>query len=353
MTSQPQIDGTQPDKRQPALGLVSTVIPVFNRPERLAEAVASAVAQDYRPIEIVIVDDGSTDVTPQAIAGLRSAHPDVIRSVRQENAGAGTARRTGLAMARGEFVQYLDSDDLLLPGKFAAQVGRLRERPEADVCYGVTRRLRDGQWRAWAQTGEAIDRIVPSFFLARGWDTNCPLWRRSLYDRMPPSGGEDGMTWGRFRVLEDWEHDLRAGIAGARIARVSDEVAVVRDDAADRASGMSTGFTEAIARGFAQTHASVWPLLRDRVELPWSDWEPLARKMFWIARTCGGFGLRTEAEACLRIAVEMHTLHSRRLPRSLTGFRLLRRAVGWPLATRLAERSRRTVQSSLREGSAP
>jgi len=72
---------------------VSTVIPVYNRGEMLGEAVASVLTQTYRPIEIVIVDNGSTDVTPQVAEALAKQHPVVIRVLHQRNAGPGRDRR--------------------------------------------------------------------------------------------------------------------------------------------------------------------------------------------------------------------------------------------------------------------
>src|SRR5262245_34526643 len=105
--------------------LVSTIIPVYNRPDLLVDAVHSVLAQTYRPIEVIIVDDGSTDSTPQIARDLADRHPQVIRWIRQTNGGPGRARQTGLETARGEYVQYLDSDDLLLPRKFELQVAAL------------------------------------------------------------------------------------------------------------------------------------------------------------------------------------------------------------------------------------
>src|SRR5207244_2098618 len=118
-------------------GLVTTIIPVYNRAPMLREAVASVIAQTYRPIEIVIVDDGSTDETPAAISELVSTHPEV-RATRRANGGPGLARETGRQLARGEFIQYLDSDDLLLPRKFEWQVAALRRSSECGVAYGIT-----------------------------------------------------------------------------------------------------------------------------------------------------------------------------------------------------------------------
>ena len=119
-------------------GLVSTIIPVHNRPALLREAVASVLAQTYRPIEIIIVNDGSTDETGSEAEALASSHPEV-RTIHRKNGGPGAARETGRLAARGEFIQYLDSDDLLLPKKFELQVAGLRQYGDCAVSYGKTR----------------------------------------------------------------------------------------------------------------------------------------------------------------------------------------------------------------------
>src|SRR5262249_19762294 len=80
----------------------STIIPVHNRPLLLREAVASVLVQTYRPIEIVIVDDGSTDDTAQSIAALAAGYPSIVRHLRIPNGGPGAAREAGRGIANGE-----------------------------------------------------------------------------------------------------------------------------------------------------------------------------------------------------------------------------------------------------------
>src|SRR5207253_7602448 len=156
-------------------GLVSTIIPVHNRPLLLRGAVESVLAQTYRPIEIVIVDDGSTDDTAQSIAALAAGYPCIVRHLRIPNGGPGAAREAGRVVANGEFIQYLDSDDLLLPRKFELQVGGLRTHPECDAAYGRTRHYRVGEPpgnMSCKRTGERIGTMFPSFLQSRWWDTS-------------------------------------------------------------------------------------------------------------------------------------------------------------------------------------
>ena len=110
--------------------LVSCVIPVFNGERHVREAIDSVLAQTHRPIEIVVVDDGSTDGTADAVR----LYGDQVRYAHQANAGPPAARNHGLALARGDFVAFLDADDRWLPEKLAVQLARFAERPELDCC---------------------------------------------------------------------------------------------------------------------------------------------------------------------------------------------------------------------------
>jgi len=119
---------------------VSCVIPVCNGAAFLDEAIDSALAQSHRPIEVIVVDDGSTDATPSV--AQRRGEP--VRYVRQENAGPSSARNRGIELARGELIALLDADDRWLEGKLARQVAVLTERPELDGCLTHGRLFWDG-----------------------------------------------------------------------------------------------------------------------------------------------------------------------------------------------------------------
>jgi len=325
-----------PTRESGAPLLVSAIIPVFNRSDMLGEAVASVLAQTHRPIEVLIVDDGSTDACPLVAAELAAAHPDIVRILRQDNAGPGAARNLGLRHARGEFIQYLDSDDLLEPRKFELQIAALCANPLAGVAYGVTSRIgmESRSSRIWARTGEAIDDIFPSFLMRRGWDTNSPLWRRSTCDMIGP--------WMELRCMEDWEHDLRAGLSGVVPTRVTEQVATVRDHSGDRASGLKRGFTTSLTRDLYLAHRSIWQQMRERGLVDWSYLRGFSRKMFWIARMCGERGLVAEAQEALAMAREMVATH--RVPVELSLFAMVVGMMGWPRAVALSERARKVVR---------
>jgi glycosyltransferase involved in cell wall biosynthesis len=120
--------------------LVSVVIPTYNRDWTLKEAIDSVLDQDDGNLDLIVVDDGSTDDTPQ----LLSAYGDRLRCLRQANRGVSAARNAGIRIARGEFIALLDSDDTWLPGKLTAQVDYFRRHPQALICQTQEIWVRNG-----------------------------------------------------------------------------------------------------------------------------------------------------------------------------------------------------------------
>lgn len=281
-------------------GLVTTIIPVFNRPAQLREAVASVLAQDYRPIELIIVDDGSTDGATQEVARvLAAANPGVVRPVVQANAGPGAAREHGRQLAQGEFIQYLDSDDLLLPGKFSAQVAALLAHPEADVAYGITY-MRDASGHLieapHKDTGMAVATMFPKFLNSRWWDTSTPLYRVSVCAAAGP--------WSALKLEEDWEYDCRIASLGGKLVWCSVPVSETRDHDNDR---LSRGTVldprrqrqRAIAHGLIFQHALAYGLTPENPEM-----QAFSRSLFLLARQCGAAGLPDESRRLFGLARE-------------------------------------------------
>lgn len=115
--------------------LVSVVVPVYNGESYLGEALDSILAQSYRPLEVIVVDDGSTDGT-EAVARSRP-----VRYLKREHEGVSASRNAGIAAAQGELIAFLDADDVFLPDALAVQVGYLREHPEVGFVLGRMRRV--------------------------------------------------------------------------------------------------------------------------------------------------------------------------------------------------------------------
>jgi len=120
--------------------LASVIIPTFNRRALVAEAIAAALAQEEADFELIVVDDGSTDGTEAALAPIR----DQLRFLSQTNRGVSAARNTGARVARGEWLAFLDSDDIWLPDKLCAQMAFVREHPETRICQTGEIWIRNG-----------------------------------------------------------------------------------------------------------------------------------------------------------------------------------------------------------------
>ena len=304
--------------------LVSTIIPVFNRPSMLREAVASVLAQTYRPIEIVIVDDASTDDTPGVIEELSEHHPQV-RAIRRPNGGPGLAREAGRGKARGDFIQYLDSDDLLMPRKFELQIRAFEEQPECGVAYGMTR-YRDeagGEIECtWKQANQIQKTIFPSFLVARWWETSTPLYRRSVCDAAGP--------WTGLRLEEDWEYDCRVGALGTRLAYVGEVVAEHRDHSDGRLS-RGSGADPVRLRDRTQAHELIASHAR-RAGVPPDapEFQHFARELFHLGRQCGAAGLTGESKRLVALARTISSSPDLRV------YQLAARVVGWRRAARAA-----------------
>jgi glycosyltransferase involved in cell wall biosynthesis len=111
---------------------VSVVIPVYDGEAYLEEAVQSVLAQTHCQMEVVVVDDGSADRTPEVAARLR----DAIRYVRQTNGGPAAAMNRGVALARGEFISFLSADDVWMPQKLEWQLAVAFDRSKAELVFG-------------------------------------------------------------------------------------------------------------------------------------------------------------------------------------------------------------------------
>lgn len=146
---------------------ISVVVPVYNGADFIASTLASVSAQTLAPIEIIVVDDGSTDGS-----GEIAARVPLVRVVRQENRGAAAARNRGIAEARGDQIAFLDADDQWEPVKLERQHAALRARPEAGYATCLQRLVFDeGRPPPWwippQQLAGPVPVWIPSAFLIR------------------------------------------------------------------------------------------------------------------------------------------------------------------------------------------
>lgn len=192
---------------------VSVVVPTYNTARYISEAIKSIQAQIFKDFQIIVVDDGSTDNTKEVIEPFRGE----IRYIYQANKGRAGARNTGIRIASGKYIAFLDSDDLWTPGKLQKQVDIMDRNPDIDLLFGDKRRFcNDG------------GTVISSMFRMKGY--GAPFFGDPLYVREPykkllqgnfvPTGtvimrreafGKTGL-FNEEIYVEDYEFWLRAAL---------------------------------------------------------------------------------------------------------------------------------------------
>ncbi|HTB19606.1 MAG TPA: glycosyltransferase [Bryobacteraceae bacterium] len=162
--------------------MISVIIPVYNVAGFLRQAVDSALAQTCRDIEVIVVDDGSTDCSADT---LRDLDDPRLRVIREEHAGSAAARNAGLRSASGELVAFLDADDLWAPGNLERQSAFLASHPEVDMTFGhslvVDEEGRSLGFRSSTCSGPvSLPRLLRTNEIGNG---SCLLLRREALDR--------------------------------------------------------------------------------------------------------------------------------------------------------------------------
>ncbi len=183
--------------------MVSVLMPTYNRAEYLEEAVQSVLGQSFRDLELIVIDDGSTDGTGELLRRLSDAR---LRVIRQAHAGLVAALNAGLAAARGQYVARNDSDDAWLPELLAVLVPALAARDEVGFAYGRSAGMRsDGSPSPGAWRGSAMRYPADPFrslLYADYTATAATLYRRACIDRI---GGYDAGV----ELSEDWDLALQ------------------------------------------------------------------------------------------------------------------------------------------------
>lgn len=276
--------------------IVSTIIPVFNRPKLILEAVKSVLDQSYRPIEIIVVDDGSTDETPEVLSQLAKRNPELV-VVRQKNSGPGAARERGRLLAKGDFIQYLDSDDLVLSEKFRLGVTALNEHPDADIAYGksieqVIGKPVPADPKPIRKTGQKIPTLYPDLLVSRWWSTSTPLYRKSLVDKIG--------AWQNLINEEDWEYDARAAALGVKLVHCPEFVSIRRFHKGEQLHTAGDAdpdklLARAVARKLMLQHA-----VKGGHATHSREFQHFCKSLFMLTRQCSAAGLDAQASSLLK-----------------------------------------------------
>lgn len=178
--------------------VVSVIIPTYNHPQWLNQAIESALNQSYPSVDVIVVSDG----TPTNEVLQAAARYPLVRFLQQDHYGAGAARNTGLAASKGEFIQFLDDDDWLLPEAVALKKSLLESRSDIGCVYSDIFLVSDdgqalgsqcdGRPRPLPQ-GDIFESLLKNNFIL----VHAPLWRRTILEQV---GGFPQHTG-----AEDWE----------------------------------------------------------------------------------------------------------------------------------------------------
>jgi glycosyltransferase involved in cell wall biosynthesis len=205
---------------------ISVIVPVYNGALFLREAIDSAQRQTLQPSEILVVDDGSTD---NSAAVARESGRNV-RCLLQDHAGPAAARNLGLRSARGEFIAFLDADDLWPADKLADQLNALAGDPSAGMVFGRIQCLKQS-------SAEAERPAYSAFGQTWSWCLlGAALVRRTVFDRT-------GLFDPSLRYGEDLDWFLRAVERGARVTQIEQTCLFYRIHGANMTRGVPhTGF---------------------------------------------------------------------------------------------------------------
>ena len=205
---------------------ITVIIPTYNYAEFIGDALLSVRAQTYTNWECLVIDDASTDGTAGIVKEHASQDPR-IRYIRLDrNSGVSAARNRGFEEVRGEFIQLLDADDVIAPGKLAAQVSWLDQHDEVGVLYsnyfaftGNPSFDREGEYRADECLNGSGDMIVSRLLRGNIFRLNTVLFRKHILHEVV------GFRAG-FRYVEDWDFWLRIAAKGFMFRFLDEPLAI-------------------------------------------------------------------------------------------------------------------------------
>lgn len=238
--------------------MISIIIPTYNRFPLLKEAVVSCLNQTHQDIEIIIIDDGSTDNTEIEVNKLLTSEWSTkpIIYYKQKNAGASAARNFGLDNAKGEFIQFLDSDDLLYHGKLQLQLEEInKQKAEVCTCYGYMGPIFGAMENE--VLGASFDNKIDLMHkmcsgIVHVMQTTAPLWRKSFLDGI--NGWNTSIAFG-----DDLEYHIRLLCKVSKVCMVPEKLFFVREHADLRLSD-ARGNVKQIESGIV-TQYSIYDVL--------------------------------------------------------------------------------------------
>lgn len=197
---------------------VSVIIPAYNQGQFVGQAIQSVLDQTYIDFEVIVVDDGSTDETRDAVQAFRD---DRVRYVYQLNRGLSAARNSGIRNTTGGYLTYLDADDLFLPRKLEVLVRKLQSSPDLGLAAGQAIPVDEQGERVGAVFDKGLAEDPANLLMGNPLHVGSVLLRRSCQERV-------GLFDESLRSYEDWDMWLRLTLAGCQMAWIDQPVSLYR-----------------------------------------------------------------------------------------------------------------------------
>ena len=284
------------------MNLFSVIIPVYNRESLICEALDSVKAQTHRPIEIIVVDDGSTDESVNTVKRWTSENEEesllTVRIVTQENAGAGAARNRGIREMRGKYVQFLDSDDRLHPERLQ----RLVDTFVKEQCDFI-------------QTGfEGFDAEIGEIVQTAYGKPEKNQVELALQGRFWANTLRASLTADLVRRIGDWNTDMtcfedreymeRALVSANKPFAIRDVLASARRGGSSRISDKLRSYEGRTWRIYCEKCLA--DATRDRVDLSYKSKQAFASRIYALGFRSNACGWKDLGKQCGEIAASMN-----------------------------------------------
>src|SRR5919199_2454966 len=233
---------------------ISVIIPVYNGEKTIKETIESVLKQTFKDFELLVINDGSQDATLDIVNRIQDPRLKVFS---YPNAGQSTSRNRGIELAVGEYISFIDADDLWTPDKLEAQVKALQENPQAAVAYSWTDWIDQssqliGKGSYITENGEVFAKLLLNDFVANG--SNCLIRRQALIE---VGGFDESVT-----PAEDWDLWLRLAARYEFVVVPSPQILyrISPNSASFDVWKMEASSLKVIEKAFAQAPESLRPL---------------------------------------------------------------------------------------------
>ncbi len=309
---------------------VSIIIPTYNRSKLLAICLRSVLGQSYRRLEVLVIDDGSTDETASLLQSLASNDPR-LKLLSQNHKGAQAARNLGYQASTGDFVSFLDDDDLWHPEKLEKQMAAFKPDVDGVVCQTVWFRDWPGDHNFLFNIFDERDYLARFLALDVVWQTAAPLWRRPFLDKV--GHWDERLTSG-----QDLDFHTRCLCFEPKLIILGEVLNFFREHTGTR---ITKDRKEEHPGNALVAMRNAHELLRARSLMTPDRGAAIASTVMRQSRTLALYGEADMVDDCMRIALDSHPSASTR--RAI-------KAILWP-ANRLILRSRvvRPVARALRK----